>query len=398
MASQAISAWTISPFTTAEEIRTVKQEGWFQLTQASQHPDRGSIESMIAFNSANKIIHLEFDYLSWGGNGGQGLAIYLFDASVAGAGTGGVGGVGLGYVKMIGAYIGVGLDESSSFTVMEPNNMTENTKDIVNGSALTIRGSQARGYARDSSYKFPASSQLFSQSGTRKDAIAAGSLKHVSAHFKPKTPQPGFTIDFSINGQIILSNFDYPRAVPVSIKLGVVATNGDRSSNHEIRNLKAEVVDPTPPVVDLFRNLPAYIGSPGFEFPCPFLTDGDRTHRGWDGSGPWDNLPVPDHLDYYIELGSPIEFNTVVVYSRQDDGAQQEPSDIMTFTQYGAIDMIVYAQDQYGNVRWLADTLGNNLVKRTFTIPQGQYSRLWVDVNHGARHGASLVAVEGHLL
>jgi hypothetical protein len=401
MATTAILNWAVSPFSTPAEIAATKQPGgWLQLTQAAQHPDRGSIESTNAFDTANNIIHLEFDYLSWGGNGGQGAAIYLFDTNVAGAGTGGIGGVGLGYVKMVGAYIGIGLDESSSFTLINPGTMTENSRDVSTGSSVTVRGSQARNYAQDSVNNLPASPPLFynaAQHATRDAAIAAGGVKRVIVTFTPNTPLPGYTVTLSINGVVFLDNFNYPHAAPASAKLGITATNGERSSNHEIRNMRATLTRG----VNLLRGVIAYIQhgtSPNtLLFNGNFLIDGDRVHLGWNGSGGWDQYP-PDYLDCYLIILGGIELNTLIIYCRSDDFVQVEPSDTTTFTQHGAIDFVIDGQDANSNIFNVAAVSGNNLVMRTLTIPNERYINFWICVSKAASFGPSIVEIEGYKL
>ena len=405
MTSQIIAPWKLLPVPTPFDIVTLaKQEKWLQLTQANQRPDKGWVESENAFASAGKIIRLEFDYISWGGNGGKGLSIYLFDAGVAKAGTGGIGGVGLGYIKMIGAYVGIGLDETAGFTLMDPNTMTENTTDVVGaGSFVTIRGTQIRNYYPDARYPVRSFS-LFSSAAqykTRREAIAAGGVKHVTVIFSPQLPKFGYTIDLLINGAPVFSKFDYPYAAPASMKIGVAATNGpDTSSNHEIRNFRADVSDvKPPPPVDLFRSniFNAYIQHHGELqfFKTPILTDGDRVHRGWDGSGDWDKYPG-EYLDYHLEFQNYPQVNTIVTCCRQDDALQQEPTDTTTFTQHGAIDFSILGQDVYLNTFHIASVSGNNLVKRTFTVPKVPYSNVWVQVDHAASHGASIVNIEGY--
>lgn len=74
------------------------------------------------------------------------------------------------------------------------------------------------------------------------------------------------------------------------------------------------------------------------------------------------------------------DVNKVVVYSRQDAGSAQEPTDSTTFTQSGAVDfkiqgLVVEFVDGmwwYGDTIDLAEVKGNNLVKRTveFTTPE----------------------------
>lgn len=59
-------------------------------------------------------LYFEFEYVSWGGNGADGLAALLYDASqnMSGASSGG----SLGYCGGAGTYPAIGLDEFGNFS------------------------------------------------------------------------------------------------------------------------------------------------------------------------------------------------------------------------------------------------------------------------------------------
>lgn len=169
---------------------------------------------------------------------------------------------------------------------------------------------------------------------------------------------------------------------------------------------------------NLLKGVPAYLFTtnsrppfiPGFTAYTP-MTDGDRVHSGWTGTGAWTNLTTNPHL--YVVDGSgaicldrfgscpgtagqgEVDINTIVVYSRQDAASQQEPSDSATFTELGAVDFKIYGQrdvepgvtfpttlDAGGTL--IAAVQGNNLVKRTITFPTQKFSKIVVTVNKAA--------------
>jgi len=407
MANQSISAWTILPFNTAEEFNLFKNEGWAQLTQASQNPDKGTFESKDSFNLAGRDIHLEFEYLSWGGTGGQGLVIYLFDATAPGAGSGGIGGVGLSYVKMVGAYMGIGLDDAGNFSIMPIGDMAENAKDApsVLGNVVTVRGSQARNYASNGIYPLPASIPLtynLAQYATRQQVIDAGGLRYVALRLVAHKNQAGFAAYLRITGKggALTKDFDYPYAAPSSLKLGLAATNGGaRSSNHEVRNVKAALLDPSPDIPqssgrNLLLNALASIEASKNIRPYPFLTNGDRVH-----AGTWGAELDRAFLFYHFDFGAPVEINTLVIYSRQDDGTEREPSDSATFSQHGTISFGIYGEiDNRPGALTLGMIFDNDLVKRTITFPRTTLRKFQIGVIQAASTGSSINEVEAYNL
>ena len=90
--------------------------------------------------------------------------------------------------------------------------------------------------------------------------------------------------------------------------------------------------------------------------------------------------------------------NTIVMYCRQDDAGQQEPTDTTTFTQHGAIDFKVFVQDEHRNIFEVAEVAGNNLVRRTFSVSTAYYEAAWIEVAHAASKGASIVEIQGFKL
>jgi hypothetical protein len=212
--------------------------GWVSLTRSDELRSTANVQSNRTFSAADTI-KVEFDYISWGGVdvGADGLAIYLFDAGVPSAGTGGYYYSALGYCRMAGAYMGIGLDEYGNFS-----HSCEGPVDgaMVRNSA-TIRGPQASNYPFVKN--FPIGESLDCEGArckTREEAMApaGGGVKRVVATLTPKKSSPGYSIKLTINGQSIIDGADYPYVAPGTMKLGISASNGSYSNNHEIRNVK----------------------------------------------------------------------------------------------------------------------------------------------------------------
>lgn len=236
--ASAASATTISlPDWTLSSGVTLDFSGWLGLTRAEEFTSTANIQSKRTF-SPTDTVKVEFDYISWGGSnvGADGLAIYLFDAGVPNAGTGGHHYSALGYCRIAGGYIGIGLDEYGNFS-----QSCEGVPDgVMTPNSATLRGPQTANYR--ALQNFPIAEALDCEGAkcqTRQQAIdpANGGVKRVAATLTPKKSGSGYTVDLSINGKTIIASADYPYAAPASMKLGISASNGSYSNNHEIRNL-----------------------------------------------------------------------------------------------------------------------------------------------------------------
>jgi hypothetical protein len=132
------------------------------------------------------------------------------------------------------------------------------------------------------------------------------------------------------------------------------------------------------------------------DFPYPQLIDGDRTHRGWNGSGPWgDASQVSGICSYRLGLPETAELNTIVVYFRQDDGTEEEPTESTVFTQHGLInfDVIGLENDQE---LWppIEKVVGNGKVKRTFNFPRRRFTAIEIVGHTAAGTGPAVVEIE----
>lgn len=389
---------------------------WLRLTRAAEVRTSANIQSTRTF-TPNQFLHVEFDYVSWGGSSisGDGLSVYLFDASIPGAGTGGGTGGALGYCGLAGAYLGIGLDEYGTFTSSWCENQRQDKMPGVD--SVTLRGSQARGYAAAGT--FPVKTAVLSCKGTgcttRQQAIDKVGVKRVVVDLIPKPTGTGYTINLSIDGNAIVQGADYPYAAPATMRLGIAGANGMHTSgsNHEIRNLRVDAMGgacatPTQPSVGF--GVPAYLADSALILHYPLLNDGDRVQAGWNGTGKWTGrMQAP--ASYGLDLSGAacqdsdgacatnpgrgaVPMNTVVVYARQDDGQRQEPTDATVFTQFGPVDFDIEAWDDAKN-DWiiLAEIRDNKFVKRTISFPTIRTAHIQVHV-HRAAGGSAPAIVE----
>lgn len=206
---------------------------WLSLTRANETTSTASVQSKKGFGPAD-VIKVDFEYVSWGGAepGADGLAIYLFDANATAAGAGGGYYSALGYCGVAGAYIGIGLDEFGNFS-FSCEGKQDGTK--VPNSA-TIRGPQTADYGVVKNV--PLAEPLACSECTTRDQAIARRLNKVSAYLLPRTDAPGYSVNLSINGKLVIHGADYPHAAPAVLNVGISASNGSLTNHHEIRNLK----------------------------------------------------------------------------------------------------------------------------------------------------------------
>ena len=113
------------------------------------------------------------------------------------------------------------------------------------------------------------------------------------------------------------------------------------------------------------------------------INNGERAGAGWGtGSGGWNDATASTWPDWVqITFKGSKSIDRVVVYTLQDSyGSPVEPTDTMTFTQYGVRDFRVQG---WTGSSWvtLATVTGNNLVKRTVTFTAFTTDRVRVAVS-----------------
>ena len=125
------------------------------------------------------------------------------------------------------------------------------------------------------------------------------------------------------------------------------------------------------------------------------IINGERAGANWGNGGGWaDNTPnaFPDWVQ--INFNGQKTIDRVVVYSVQDNYLSPvEPTDTMTFTQYGLTSLSVAA---WNGSTWvtLASVTGNNLVKRTMTFTPVTTDRIRVTVNGALATWSRITEVE----
>ncbi|WP_317194884.1 PKD domain-containing protein [Algoriphagus pacificus] len=245
--------------------------GALRLTNNSVN-QRGYVYIDIPFSSAYGI-KTSFEYFSYGGDGADGLAFFLFDASVPNFAIGGFGG-SLGYSKRVnepglaGAYLGVGFDEFGNF-----GNTAENKSGGFPGAgeslvpdAIVIRGpgNGFQGYefikGKKTMQSGPdglASDQFFPISsgglGTQRVTdLSQPGYRKANITLVPNPSGVGYLITLVMDYTVelnkhrtitIFQDVPLPYQAPPFLKIGFSASTGGFTNFHEIRNLKVEVAN-----------------------------------------------------------------------------------------------------------------------------------------------------------
>jgi autotransporter-associated beta strand protein len=213
--------------------------GWLRLT------DTGGNQATYAyldtaFSAAGATVYASFEYATWGGNGADGIAFFLFDGNT----TFQVGAPGgsLGYANrnaeagMAGGYIGVGIDEYGNYSSTSEGKVGGLGGGLI-PDAIAVRGSEASGY------EFLGGSGTLTTSidtpgvGTRPTVFNQVQILLTATNQLTVTLQQGGTSPQTVL-QMDLSAY----ARPDTLKLGFTGGTGGLNNNHEVRNVEASTI------------------------------------------------------------------------------------------------------------------------------------------------------------
>ena len=131
------------------------------------------------------------------------------------------------------------------------------------------------------------------------------------------------------------------------------------------------------------------------QFPATAVNDNDRKGAAWGSGGGWNDATAntfPDWLQ--IDFNGSKTIDRVIVYTLQDNYPNPiEPTDTLTFTQYGVTDFTVQG---WNGAAWvtLGSVSGNNLVKRAVTFSAFTTNRIRVNITNALMLYSRLVEVE----
>ncbi|ADH64645.1 conserved repeat domain protein [Allomeiothermus silvanus DSM 9946] len=231
-------------------------QGWLRLTNNTNN-QKGYAYYDTAFPSSLGV-RLEFDFLAWGGSGGNrgadGISVFLFDGSTSNFQIGDFGGA-LGYCQgyagnpggLRNAYVGIAFDEWGNFS--NPGDRCPNGGPGQRPDSVAIRGpgNGNTGYAyltgtgnrldgtslvgTSIDYESPASKRPKSSDYYRRarvDLLPVGGVYQITVYLA--TSQSGIFTQ-------VLGPYTMPSPPPPTLKIGFAGSTGGSTNYHEIRNL-----------------------------------------------------------------------------------------------------------------------------------------------------------------
>jgi uncharacterized repeat protein (TIGR01451 family) len=293
-------------------------QGWLRLT-GSTNNQAGFAVIEKPFPSAMGVL-IDFEYTTWstpgGGNGADGLSVFLFNAADSFQ-VGGYGG-SLGYAPHTGAaglsggYMGIGLDEYGNYS--------NPTEDRTGGPGFVKNVVGLRGPAPG--YAYLGGNQVInSDNGTGDNGgidyntptatrpTATQFYRRVQVSLEPhegfytvivrwkKSPTAPFTTLF---GPVTMTSVP-----PPMLKLGLAASTGSLHNFHEIRNM----VITTPGNISVTKQGPAYITYPG--------------------------APVSLSYDITVKNQTPVTVSQIQIQDVLPPGYSVNPATGITIEQYG---------------------------------------------------------------
>ena len=227
--------WTLTgnALLTAPSIDPIGS-GWLRLTAAATAEKGVALYTGGSFAGAQPLI-MKFNYVSWGGNGADGIGLFLYDSTqdMSGAQDGG----GLGYCQGAGGYLGIGLDEYGNFST---GNRCTSGGPAFSPESLVIRGPVGTGNPYVTGIVVPGGVDVPTVT-TRPPArtvlvtlMPQGTGFTVSAQYQAGSGQPY---------QTLFSGVSFPYTPPASLSVGISGSTGGSTNVHEIQELTVSSPD-----------------------------------------------------------------------------------------------------------------------------------------------------------
>lgn len=208
--------------------------GWLRLSTNLLTQSGTALFTGATFPSTQGVV-AEFDYVSWGGTGADGLSFFLYDSAsnMAGAATGG----SLGYCGGAGGYLGIGLDEFGNYSSNSPTNSCAPS----GGPGQTPDSVAVRGPVSSSNPYV--GGQTLAAGIDDPGALTRPGTNRVRVSLVPNGAG-GYRVSVglgttSTNIVNVLTNLNFPYAAPANLRMGFAGSTGAVTNIHEIRNLLA---------------------------------------------------------------------------------------------------------------------------------------------------------------
>src|SRR5580692_10696026 len=216
--------------------------GWLRLTAAANSEKGLALNDAFSFTS-NQSVVVQFDYVSWGGTGADGMTLFLYDPTVTSPMSAAAVGGGLGYCGGAGGYLAIGLDEYGNFSNPGDRCLAASGGPGAKPESLVIRGPESANNAWVTTTSVP------------------GGIDnpHVATRPGPKTvlmtltpavpPAVGYTITVQFQSasgqpfQTLFSNVAFPYSPPANLSVGFSGSTGGSTNIHELQGLAAATPD-----------------------------------------------------------------------------------------------------------------------------------------------------------
>jgi len=178
-------------------------------------------------------IIVEFDYVSWGGTGADGLSVFLYDAS--GTMAGALAGASLGYCKGNGAYLGIGLDEFGNFSSAGASGGCSGG----GGPGSTPDSVVVRGPASTNNIYIGGATVA---SGVDSPGALARPTPNRVRYFLVPNGSGGYRISVAYGAAgaaptTVVNALDFLHVAPTQLRIGIAGSTGGSTNIHEVRNL-----------------------------------------------------------------------------------------------------------------------------------------------------------------
>jgi hypothetical protein len=281
--------WTLSgsAILTAPSIDATGA-GWLRLT------DTGGTEKGLALNDAFSFaasvpVTVEFNYVSWGGTGADGMTLFLYDSTTASPMAGALTGGGLGYCGGAGGYLAIGIDEYGNFS-----NPGDKCGGASGGPGARPDSLVIRGPAGASNAWIATTSVAGGIDNPH--AVSRPSSKTVIFTMTPALPPVvGYTISAQFRSagdqpfQTIFSNVPFPYMPPANLSVGLSGSTGGSTNIHELQGLGAA----TPDDLQVTMTGPSSVlQGASVSYSVTVVNNGNNTLSGGDSPSILDTLPL----------------------------------------------------------------------------------------------------------
>ena len=231
--------------------------GWLRITNNSGN-QTGFAYNTTPFDLSSGAL-IQFDYATWGGNGADGISVFLFDAGVPTFNIGAFGG-SLGYAQKLpptvtpavpgvsGGYVGIGIDEFGNFSnptegrYLGPGAMPNTV--TIRGSVLGFGNGAIGSTADTTSYPWIATSGnnglLWINSASRPDQLSTNYRKVIIQISPAPNPTADVWVQFGYNTapvQMVSGQALPAITASQSLMVGFGGSTGGSTNYHELRNL-----------------------------------------------------------------------------------------------------------------------------------------------------------------